>query len=243
MTDEERYSFDIHGFVVRRNVLGRRVVAELNTAWDSLQLPRPGSTVQSQRFVGHLARARCFRDLLDHPAVLDVVVELCGAYARLDHTYGIVMAPGTAGLGLHGGGSPFDPAQYYVVAGGQPRCGLVAALWSLVGSEPGDGGFACIPGSHRAAYELPRRVGLDHPLVVEIPLGAGDVILFTEALTHGTRPWRAAHERRVLAYKYSPGSSSWSEDHRLPDELAPLLTPRQRLLFQPPSVAYRRPIA
>ena len=46
----------------------------------------------------------------------------------------------------------------------------------------------------------------------------------------------------MLAYKYSPGNSSWGKDEVLPAELAPLLTARQRLLFEPPYVAYRRPV-
>ena len=66
-------------------------------------------------------------------AAYDVLVELCGPVLRLDHAYGIVMAPGTTGLGLHGGGTPFDPAQFYVVNGGRISCGLVAVQWSLVG--------------------------------------------------------------------------------------------------------------
>ena len=174
--------------------------------------------------------------------MLDVVLELCGRSVRLDHTYGIVMAPGTSGLDLHGGGTPFDPAQYYVVEQGRLHTGLVAALWSLTDSRPGDGGFACIPGSHKASFPMPRDLHLRSDVVVEVALGAGDVLVFTEALTHGTLPWQAPRQRRVLAYKYSPGSSSWSEDHRLPDELAPLLTDRQRRLFQPPAVAYRKPV-
>jgi ectoine hydroxylase-related dioxygenase (phytanoyl-CoA dioxygenase family) len=76
-----------------------------------------------------------------------------------------------------------------------------------------------------------------------VELAAGDVVVFTEALTHGTAPWRARHERRTLLYKYSPGSSSWGKDEALPAELAPMLTERQRLLFEPPYVAYRRPIS
>ena len=52
----------------------------------------------------------------------------------------------------------------------------------------------------------------------------------------------AAHDRRTLLYKYSPGNSSWGKDETLPAELAPLLSERQRLLFEPPYVAYRRPV-
>ena len=42
------------------------------------------------------------------------------------------MRPGTTGLSLHGGGKPFDPAQYYTVDGGNIRTGLVAVQWALV---------------------------------------------------------------------------------------------------------------
>jgi hypothetical protein len=242
LTEHERYQFDVQGFVVRRGVLKPKHVDALNRAWDALALPPPADSIQSQRFTGHLLRDQAFRDLLDHPAVLEVVVELCGRSARLDHTYGIVMAPGTSGLGLHGGAIPFDPAQYYVVEGGRLHSGLVAALWSLVDSGPGQGGFACVPGSHKAAYPIPRGVDLGSDLVVEVPLGKGDVVIFTEALAHATLPWRAPQQRRVLAYKYSPGNSSWGKDEVLEPALAPLLTARQRLLFEPPYVAYRRPI-
>jgi ectoine hydroxylase-related dioxygenase (phytanoyl-CoA dioxygenase family) len=167
-------------------------------------------------------------------------VELCGPTLRLDHTYGIVMAAGTSGLGLHGGATPFDPAQFYVVNGGRISCGLVAVQWALVDHRPGEGGFCCIPGSHKASFRLPDPAPAS--LAVEVPLVAGDVVIFTEALVHGTLPWRAAHERRTLLYKYSPGSSSWGKDETLPPNLARLLTERQRLLFEPAYVAYRRPV-
>ena len=42
------------------------------------------------------------------------------------------------------------------------------------------------------------------------PAKAGDVIIFPEALVHGTTPWKAAHERRALLYKFSPGFQAYS---------------------------------
>ena len=63
--------------------------------------------------------------------------------------------------------------------------------------------------------------------------GPGSVVIFTEALTHGTAPWQAAHQRRSLLFKYSPGQQSWSKGHiKPPDGVA--LTERQALLFEPP---------
>ena len=181
-----------------------------------------------------------FQHLIDHPAVFDLVVELCGVHVRLDHAYGIVMAPGTSGLGLHGGATPFDPAQYYLVRDGRIRCGLVAVQWALVDHPAGGGGFCCVPGSHKAGFALPERP--DGRLTMEVPLAAGDLVVFTEALTHGTLAWRGPEVRRTLLYKYSPGSSTWAEDQRWPAALLEQLTERQRLLLQPPSVAYHQPV-
>lgn len=234
LTDAERWSFDVRGYLVRRRVLDAGMLGRLNAAVDRLGLPDPGETIASQRFRGHLGADAAFRDLLDHPAVFDVVVELCGPHVRLDHAYGIVMSPGTSGLGLHGGGTPFDPAQYYEVRSDGIHCGLVAVQWALVDHRPGDGGFCCVPGSHKAAFRPPADVDR---YAVEVPLGAGDVVVFTEALTHGTLPWRGPVQRRTLLYKYSPGNSSWDVPGPPDPGLAGLLTERQRRLFAPPSVA------
>ena len=239
MTEAERFRFDLQGFLVRRGALSPGDVAALNVAVDVLDVPRPGSGLASQRFTGFLPVARRFRDLIDHPAVLEVVRETCGPHVRLDHAYGIVMSPGTAGLGLHGGGTPFDPAQHYRAEGGRIRTGLMAAQWALVDHPPGSGGFVCVPGSHKSGFPLPPT--FDRELVVQVPLTAGDVVVFTEALTHGTLPWMGEGQRRSLLYKYSPGNSAYSHVE-LPADLVAACTDRQRLLLQPPSVGGHRPI-
>jgi hypothetical protein len=242
LTDRERYELDVQGYLVRRGALSAAEVATLQLAVDRLRLPPARDTIQSQRFRDHLHTAPAFVALLDHPAIFEVLLELNGPGIRLDHAYGIVMSPGTAGLQLHGGATPFDHAQYYTVQQGAIGCGLVAVQWALVDHPPGAGGFCCVPGSHKAAFAAPA-IALSDGLVREVPMAAGDVVLFTEALTHGTLPWRGPGERRTLLYKYSPGNSSWGKDERYRDSLWRLLTPRQRLLFEPPYVAYRRELA
>jgi hypothetical protein len=237
LTETERYCFDLQGFVVRRNVLSSGEVRRLQIEIDALRVPPPGPSIQSQRFSGLIEAGGLLRDLIDDESVIDVVRELCGPQVRLDHAYGIIMAPGTSGLGLHGGGTPFDPAQYYLVDSGRIRTGLIAVQWAIADHRRGDGGFCCIPGSHKADFPLPNGVGLEHPLVVEVPMAPGDVVFFSEALTHGTLPWRAAHQRRTLIYKYSPGSSSWARQPACRPEVLNELTEQQRRLCQPPSVA------
>ena len=71
---------------------------------------------------------------------------------------------------------------------------------------------------------------------------SGDLVVFSEALTHGTLPWQATHQRRSVLYKYSPGSSSWARQPACRPEVLTDLTDRQRRLCLPPSVAEHPPV-
>lgn len=237
----ERYAFDTAGYVVLDGVLGGREVARLRRVVEDRRLPPPGDSIESQRFGWEsdmLGWDQALRDLIDHPAALGVLADLVGPTARLDHAYGIAMGPGTSGLGLHGPSQPFDPAQFFLHRGGRMWNGLVALAWSLVDAGPGDGGFGCIPGSHRA--EEARPPGAES-LVVEVPLRAGSLLVFTEALAHCTLPWRGPATRLSLLYKYSPGNSAWDRRPAVPPDVLALLTGRQRLLAEGPYVGGRRP--
>ncbi len=242
LTNEERYLFDLQGFIIRRGALNDGELGQLNSAIDALNLPRPGDSIGSQRFANYVGKDPIFGALMDHPAVIDVVRELCGSEVRLDHTYGIHMAPNTDGLDLHGGPLPWDPCQYYVTDEHGIHCGLVAVQWAAGDAWPGDGGFACVPGSHKARFNRPDAVTYGHAVVREVPLMAGDMVLFTEALTHGTFPWKGATDRRTILYKYAPGSISWHRDAPVSTDALRTLTPRQQRLCQPPSVAYHEQV-
>jgi hypothetical protein len=238
MTEAERYRFDVMGYLVRRGALSDDEVAAALEACSIADRPVPGADLMSQRFSGYLDRHPAFRHLIDHPAVFDIVREVCGQNVRLDHTYGIQMVAGTSGLGLHGGGAPFDPAQYAISRDGRMHHGLVAVMWALV-DHPFGTGFRCVPGSHHASFPLPH--GVDD-LVVSVALRPGDVVVFSEALTHGTLPWTEEHDRLALLYKYAPGHLCWSEYTGWSDAIRQGCTPRQRLLLQPPSVGRHQPV-
>jgi hypothetical protein len=160
LTEVERYTFDLNGFLIRRGALRPDELGTIHTAIADRNDPPPGPDLGSQRFQNYLTGNPVFRSLIDHPAVVDVLVELCGPAARLDHTYGIIMAPGTDGLSLHGGGTPHDPSQFYAVRDGEIHNGLVAVQWALVDHDLGFGGA----GDRRAPAGGRRRVlhrGLD----------------------------------------------------------------------------------
>ena len=243
LTPLQRYAFDVRGYLLIADVLGRAEVSALLRAVGDQRLPRPGEGLMEQRF-GYdsalLGWDRSFRDLIDHPVVLGVLADLIGPYVRLDHAYGIMMRRHTSGLGLHGPAWPWDAAQFSLHRGGRHWNGLVSFAWALTSAGPGDGGFGCVPGSHRASEPFPAEGAED--LVVEVPQRAGSLLVFTEALVHCTIPWQARDDRYALFYKYSPGSSSWASHPAAPPEVLPHLTPRQRLMVEPPYVGGRRPV-
>ena len=73
-------------------------------------------------------------------------------------------------------------------------------------------------------------------VVPELP--AGSVVLFTEALTHGTAAWSGKHERRTLLYKYCVSHLTWTSK-RIQPLVNAELTPRQKILFHEPGDPHR----
>ena len=236
MDEVERYLFDLHGYLIIPDVLSPAEVAELNRLIDAQNLPDPGEVSSAARFSNFLNWDKAFCALLDHPRLMPLLKKILGDGFRLDHYYGIYMRAGTDRLNLHGGGTPYDPPEYYHFRNGEMYNGLTVVSWNLTDTGPEYGGFCAIPGSHKSNYPCPAEVKeqhTDHLAVVVPSAPAGSLVIFTEALTHGTAPWTADHQRRSLLYKYSPGQQSWSSTHIQPPTDVEL-TPRQKLLFEKP---------
>jgi ectoine hydroxylase-related dioxygenase (phytanoyl-CoA dioxygenase family) len=159
------------------------------------------------------------RSLVAHPRLIPYLRALIGPRFRLDHSYGVFARGTTASHALHNGGSPFDPTQAYLVRDGEMHNSMVVVQFALTEVGPEDGGFCCVPGSHKANYVLPKElVDLDHlpdelsSRVRHVPMHAGDAVIFTEAVTHGALGWRGEHDRMALLYKYCHGSMQWERD-------------------------------
>ena len=238
MRDEDRYLFDLQGYLTVPDALSPEAVDELNDAVDELVGRGMGRDETTRRWTELLAQSRVFRDLVDNPRVLPILEELLGPGLRLDHEYIDLIRSGLGPIGarLHGGATPFDPVQYYRSADGHLRNGLMVAAYNLKDVGPDDGGFACVPGSHKAAFPFPedwKDLSNLRPCVRPVTGPAGTAIIFTEALTHGTLPWRGSDERRTVFYKYSPEPLAWSRRYYVPDDY-PDLTETQRNLLRPP---------
>jgi len=240
----ERYFFDLNGYLVIEDVLTADELAAAGRAIDARQLPQPAPEEGSPRFHGFLTwEEPVFRRLIDHPRIVPYLKEIIGEGFRLDHEYGIYMRRSAAGLGLHGGGTPFDPSEYYHVHGDHMYNGLIVVSWALADAPAGAGGFCCIPASHKQNWRQPPHAGGFAPesILRQVPQAARSVLIFTEALRHGTLPWTADHERRSVLYKYCPGHMAWGNRRNSPEFLA-MLTDNQRRVVEPPYVWRRQPI-
>ena len=73
--------------------------------------------------------------------------------------------------------------------------------------------------------------------MVQPEVDEGDVVIFTEALTHGTKGWRGTHERRAFLFKYNPGHMANQVSYDPADYVEP--TPQQQRIMAAPSVGSR----
>lgn len=147
------------------------------------------------------------------------------------------MKEGTEGLRLHGGRTPYDPLEAYHYQDGEMRGGITVVSWALTSMLPHEGGFLVVPGSHKANFPYPGDLSQNQgDWLTPVPLSAGDVVVFTSAITHGTQIWSAHHQRRSLIFKYAPGHVAFDSGYLScwPQSLKHMLSEQQRRLLDPP---------
>ena len=225
MTETEKYLFDVHGYLVIKGALSPEEVAAANAAIDhhanQIQL-RPNdlahgsSTLRGTTGRGDLGgmltwgKPHCdvFRQMIVHPNIAPYLEELLGPGFRFEGMSLITMNEGAEGFWFHEGATPYDRSRNFHYHNGRMYCGLTNMAFQLTDVGPGEGGFACLPGSHKANYPCPGDIRLyeaHQDRIAQISAKAGDVILFVECLMHGTLPWSGKHQRRSLRCTYNSG--------------------------------------
>lgn len=242
MTPEEKFIFDLQGYIVVKNVLSQAEVDELNAIADQKMADQEemSNGLKIPRRVSLWGKP--FQNLFDHPNMIPYLSELLGPQFRADHDYGIFMRQGGRKGGLHGGDHRAG-THYYKYRDGVMRNGLTVVVYFLAPAPPGSGGFCCVPGSHKSNFALnvPEEVRsfkyIPHYLA-NPSAETGDALIFTEATMHGTLPWTAENERRTLLYKFTPGHVSYASTYYNHDDYEDL-TEQQKRVLTPPSA--RRP--
>ena len=198
-----------------------------------------------------LPRTLWHNDLIAPPAVEPILRELCSSYEyghlhpscpvskrghfRLDHDNAHYIAPFDPEHSVNAE-VDFPAAEHHNHAPmslwtpdgiiqdgfhGGPPLYHISVVYELQPVGPGDGGFACIAGSHlNGALIGPHKqspLGAGHvpwgkpPWPPEVDCDVtrvegqpGQAIIFTERLVHSTVPWRGSGSRRSLFLKYVP---------------------------------------
>jgi hypothetical protein len=252
MNDNETYFFDVNGYLTIRNALSPEQISALNRQIDlqigSCETP----TKPHLSFNNVLGWRGAMIGLIDNPSVVPYLDALLGPppyadprhgpFFRLDHTYVTVLRPDAPDAGapvLHGGNTPFDPGQFYHVSEGHIYNGLLVVAYNLTDVNEGDGGFGCVPGSHKANFRIPRDwndLRKPNPIARAVGGPAGTAVVFTEALSHGTLPWHGDHERRTVFFKYNTYCSAFGATYL--DEMTSTwqeLSERQRAILEAPN--------
>lgn len=260
MTDDDKYLFDLNGYVVVEGVLTPEELAAANAAIDRHSheiVTRPDSlaadspALRGTRTRGELGgmldwpdpEGPIFRNILSHPRLVPYLNAILGPGFRVDHyMFLLSMEEGTEGFYMHGaGGADFDPAEYYHFKNGKFYSGLAVVGVQLHEVNPGDGGLVVVPGSHKANFNAPKsltRFEKHTHLVREIPCRAGDAVIFTEAITHGTLPWKGKQSRRSLLTRYNRAGMAYVPAPEIPA----WANERDKAVLQPPyHIRLRRP--
>jgi hypothetical protein len=230
---DEIYEFDLRGFLVVRQIL---TTEECARCLSLIGMPTVSPLNGKFAFFGSDS---FFMDLMSHPRTVDIMKTLLGLWFRFDHAFGLRMtSEQPIKENLHGGPLENQGAFYYHWHSGRMSNGLVKVLYALNDVEAGDGGFICVPGSHKG--NLAYKPHHDSALVVNPVLKAGDMLIFTEALVHGSRQWSGTRTRTVLVYSYAPGFLSWKSYETIQEHRSAARTRLQQDLLRPPYVGEYR---
>ena len=258
MNEDEKYLFDLNGYLILRDVVDPELVASCNAAIDhhddqieTAEREFEGSSKVlaspvRQRWSDDMIRwnkpwREGFLALLMHPRLEPYLTEFLGSGYRMAYLPRLIMMdPGCAGHYLHGGRLDRQSfATTYMCKFGKIYSSLLIVEFMLADEGPGDGGLALVRGGHKANFPIPQALRdcaayQDH--IVEVHAKAGDAVIFNEVTIHGTLAWRGQHQRRALIYHYSPryqSAHSVYHDITYPDYVADM-TKEQQALLQPP---------
>ena len=220
--EKEFYFWDLCGHLILRNVMNEAWLEQANEAIDRFEdrIEVGGELSRGSKALAGTGRpllsnllqlpepyCNPFRRMVAHPVVEHRLNWMGASGGRLADATAFCSVKGGSGHSLHDANEPLNPGRGYVYQNGRSYCEAVTVTWQLRDVPAGMGGFACVPGSHKAQYRLPpgvRSCDDDMGLVVQPEMKAGDVLFFMDGgQTHGALAWKNEIARRAILIKYS----------------------------------------
>jgi hypothetical protein len=245
------FLFDLRGYLILKNAVDQKLLAELNHAFDEFpdvedgqwfgNAQRSGDNDSEYTLHNCVEAGKPFETLIDHPSWIAYVKRYAGGLDDfmgglfIDECFAVKRQTGGYAR-IHSGGYQSPTRTAYAYRDGVFRCGQVNIILALTDIGPEDGPTMVVPGSHKSHFPYPG-ASSDHMADIEgaIPacLEKGDALLFVDSIMHGSDSRRAPGERRVTIYRYGPAWGATRHGYVYSDELLARLTPAQREILQP----------
>lgn len=201
--------------------------------------------------------------LIDHPAYIEKVRTFVGGEDGFDYLHGPlfidecfanIRAEGEA-IGIHSGGQNGCARTLYRVQDRRFHAQQVNVLiaWKDIG--PGDGATMVVPASHKANFPHPQygektmkgndEMSCAEGMVgaIEVHLQAGDAIIFTDHIMHGSAARRNPGQRRISVYRYGVSWGRSRHPYRPSQALLSRLNERARGMVEPQREVLAPPMA
>jgi hypothetical protein len=240
MTDEQKYVFDLKGWIALPGLLTEEELGPIREHQDAFLNDREALAPELRDNHGGPSQI-----LLDHPAVVGVLNEVlshqglasedCYGF-RFDHTYTSLRTAGHDNYNPHGGGGLFSfggSSHKYQMQKGAIHAGLTRVVWELNDVAAGDGGTMFLSGSHKSAFPRPETLSRrESDLWESYSCPAGSAVIFSEALCHtGTQWTNESRDRLCLFTCYNTVNAKWGK-HCPPQAVIDSLPPLRQSLFR-----------
>ena len=215
MTDQQKDDLNRKGYFVVENLLGTDEVAAVAAAMDQV-----AAEVRAERGLGPgdkvalrngMIRHPKLLDLMDHPAILELVVDAYGwnihnrdSVTQCEPPKPAESDPDILSLGWH-----FDYEEEFcgtTVDGTLPLLDFKVGWYISDHTEPGHSTILVVPGSYRWSREQRATFEewLDPADIVAVKVPAGSVMLWRPTLLHSVTPNLSETERKAIYVSYTP---------------------------------------
>ena len=245
MTEEQKFFFDLKGWITLPGVLNEDEVEEMRKAvYDGARRSYDAP----------------LDALLDHPAITGILTEILSEerYAtenahgfRCEASFTTIRPPGWDTAQRPDNGMPHvvrppqrASAMRYQVAGGKIFSGLTRVVWELEEVKSGQGATSFLSGSHKAHFGYggpdpgtPNIGGSPweesmREAMEDYSCSPGSVVIFTESLVHAANDWTNPDNGRCAVFNCY--NSIWAQWHRtnLDHETIMKMPEKRRSLFR-----------
>jgi ectoine hydroxylase-related dioxygenase (phytanoyl-CoA dioxygenase family) len=255
ITLEDRFLFDLQGFILLKGVLSPQECQKLLSVVEDHETRtfddqekresvnrsgRPSQpTLQKHptfiRLNGLLRMDSAFDPLIAHPRVAPYLEAFMEGTEdsdgpQLGNTWSISKFKGNEPMGWHRGATPY----HYNYRNGKIFNAMVNTVWFLTDNGPDDGCMVALPGGHKSNIDLDwsKHSGLRMPGAQPVTGQAGDVFIFSETVLHNGLAKTTPGRRTNLYFNYFSRGWNSSLEHiyhfSMPPSIRARFTAKQR---------------